>query len=196
MNAARSSCRRGWRGSTNLDQVVPEARVLGREERSGGPCQQHLGDALPPGSPRLGSTAGPGLQIRCALGDRASPRGLGSGVLGHCHGPVASAGVPPGASPYAFWGWEVIRNQEAHAETKRSTACCQAICPPRKRHIVNMPPKKKDLSPESRRKADKRNERLQLGREAKRASDGEPRQPKAISAWTRQLAPPGPGVLK
>jgi hypothetical protein len=46
----------------------------------------------------VGRGAGPGLQIRCAPGARATCSAVLFGVLDHCRRPVASAGVPLGGN--------------------------------------------------------------------------------------------------
>jgi hypothetical protein len=52
----------------------------------------------------------------------------------------------------------------------------------RKAYAFHMPPKKKEMSPESRAKADQRNERLALKRGDKRVSGGGPKKRKLDTA--------------
>ena len=49
-------------------------------------------------SAKVGRGAGPGLQIRCAPGARATCSAVLFGVLDHCRRPVRSAGILGGSS--------------------------------------------------------------------------------------------------
>jgi hypothetical protein len=60
------------------------------------PCPASADRALLP-LPVLGRAAEDLVQSRWVLGDRVFPRGPAPGALGHCRGPVRSAGVPLGA---------------------------------------------------------------------------------------------------
>ena len=91
---------------------------------------------------------------RWVLGDRVFPRGPAPGALEHCRGPVRSAGVPLGPPRYVLA--YVFGGFGAYAFHNRRS----------------MPPPKKALSPASRAKADKRNEREKTKRAAIAAASG------------------------